>query len=208
MMPGAVFSSLSVDDASPKSVSFTSPVYETRTFGGEMSRWTRFRSGKRVRVREAAAQLLDDVDRDVDRERDLLLRAAVPHRAQIAALDEVHREEQLAADQAGVEHRDQVAVRQLDDDLRFVAESRDVLGVGEVRQHGLDDHQALEPAVAADREVERAHAALRQGPQQVILAEFPGVMLQVSLVERHARRSYHGGIDRHQFRKRLVDRWC
>ena len=148
---------------------------------------------ERVRVREAAAQLLDDVDGDVDRERDLLLCAAVPHRAQVAALDEVHREEQLAADQAGVEHRDQVAVRQLDDDLRFIAKSRDVLGVGEVRQDGLDDHQPLEPAVAGDRQIQRTHAALSQGPQQVILAEFPGVMLQVSLVERHARRTYHGG---------------
>ena len=155
-----------------------------------------------MRVREAAAQLLDDVDRDVDRERDLLLRAAVPDRAQVAALDEVHREEQLAADQAGVEHRDQVAVRQLHDNFRLVAESRDVLGVGEVRQHGLDDHQPLEPAVARHGEIERAHAALRQGRQQVILAEFPGVMLPVSLAARHALRSYHGA-GRHQFRKYL-----
>ena len=137
---------------------------------------------ERVRVREAAAQLLDDVDRDVDRERDLLLCAAVPHRAEVAALHEVHREEQLAADQAGVEHRDQVAVRQLHDNFRFIAESRDVLGVGEVRQDGLDDHQPLEPAIAGDREIERTHAALGEGRQQVILAEFPGIMLPVSLV--------------------------
>jgi hypothetical protein len=54
-------------------------------------------------------------------------------------------------------------------------------------EDGLDDHQALEPAIAADREIKRAHPALRQGSQQVILAEFPGVMLQVSLEERHAR---------------------
>ena len=38
MIPGAVFSSFSVDDASPKSVSFTSPVYDSSTLGGETSR--------------------------------------------------------------------------------------------------------------------------------------------------------------------------
>jgi hypothetical protein len=148
---------------------------------------------KRVRVRKPAAQLFDDINGHVDRERDLLLCAAVPHGAQVSALDKVHREEQLAADQPGVEHRDQVAVRELDHHLRFIAKPRDVLGVREVREHGLDDHQALEPPIATDREIKRAHPALRQGSQQVILAEFPGVMLQVSLEERHAGEGYHVG---------------
>ncbi len=148
---------------------------------------------KRMRVREAATQLLDDVDRDIDRERDLLLRTAVPHRAQVATFDEVHREEQLAANQTRVEDRDEIAVRQFHDNFRFVAESRDVLRIGEVREDGLDDHHPLEPAVTCHREIKRAHASLCQGRKQVVLAEFPGVMLPVSLAVGHATRSYHGG---------------
>ena len=46
-----------------------------------------------VRVVEAAHQLLDDVNGDRQRERDPLLRAAVPDRAQVLALDEVHAED-------------------------------------------------------------------------------------------------------------------
>ncbi len=133
--------------------------------------------GERVRIGQAAAQLLDDVDRDVDRERDLLLGAAVPHRAQIAALDEVHREEQLAVDLAGVEHGDQVPVRQLHHDLRLVAEAGDVLVVRQVRQHGLDDHQPLEAAIARQRQIKRTHAALSQRPEQVVLPELPRVFI-------------------------------
>jgi len=45
MMPGAVFSSFSVDEARPQSVSLTSPLYETRTFDGDTSRCIRWRSG-------------------------------------------------------------------------------------------------------------------------------------------------------------------
>src|SRR5678809_189340 len=36
MIPGAVFSSFSVDDASPKSVRRTSPLYDSSTLGGEV----------------------------------------------------------------------------------------------------------------------------------------------------------------------------
>jgi hypothetical protein len=141
-----------------------------------------------VGVGQAAAQLLDDVDRDVDRERDLLLRAAVPDRAQVAALDEVHRQEQLAVDLAGVEHRDQVAVGQLDDDLGLVAEPGHVLGVGQVRQDGLDDHHALEAAVAGDREVQRAHATLGQGSEKVVLPKPPRILVQVGPGRGHVAR--------------------
>src|SRR4051812_34353975 len=98
---------------------------------------------ERVGVRQTTAQLLGYINGHVDRKCDLLFCTAVPDRPKIAPFDEVHREEQLAADQPGVEHRDQVAVGQLDHDLRFIAKSRDVFSICEVRQHRLDDHQAL-----------------------------------------------------------------
>jgi len=46
MIPGAVFSSFSVEAASPKSVSLTSPLYDSNTLGGETSRWTSLMSPK------------------------------------------------------------------------------------------------------------------------------------------------------------------
>ena len=147
---------------------------------------------ERVRICQTSAQLFGDINGHVDRERDLFFGTPVPHRAQVPALHEVHGEEQLAPHQPGVEHGNQVPVRQLHDNFRFIAEPRDVLRIGKMRKDGLDDHQSFEPAVTGHREIERTHAALSQGPQQVILAEFPGVMLQVSLVERHAYKSYHG----------------
>ena len=176
-MPGAVFSILSVDEASPKSVSFTSPENENRTFGGDTSRCTSLSFDSECAWCRPRHSSRGDVDRDVDGKGDPLLGAAVPHRAQILAVDVVHREVQLdAAEPAGharVEHRHQVAVRQLDDDLGLVAEARDVLLVGEVRQHGLDDAQLLHAGFALAGEIERAHAALRQVGEEGVTPETP-----------------------------------
>ena len=118
---------------------------------------------------------------------------ALNERAPRARLVVLEKEAKLATHQTGIEHRDQVSVRQLDYNFRFVTESRDVLGVREVRQHRLDHHHPLESAVSGDGEVERSHASLGQRGQQVILAEFPGVMLPVSLATWHAQERYHGG---------------
>ena len=98
---------------------------------------------KRVRVGEPATELLDDVHRDVDRERDLFLRTPIPHGAKVAAFHEVHGEEQLAAHQTSVKHGNQIPVRQLHHNFRLIAESRDVLRISEMRKHGLDDHHPL-----------------------------------------------------------------
>ena len=54
--------------------------------------------GERMGIGQTAAQLFDDVDRDVDGKRDLLLRAPVPDCTEVAAFDEGHRQEQLALD--------------------------------------------------------------------------------------------------------------
>ena len=94
---------------------------------------------ERVRVVQPARELLRDVHGDVDGERDALLRAAVPRRAQILAVDVVHREVDLAADLSRVEDGHEVAVREAHDDLGLVAEPLQVLLVREVREHRLDD---------------------------------------------------------------------
>ena len=115
-----------------------------------------------VRVVQAARELLDDVRGDVDGERDALLRAAVPGRAQVLAFDVVHREVDLARDLARIEHGHQVAVRQPHDDLGLVAETLQVFLVGEVRQHRLDDAQ-LRAVLRARTARDRARPC-RRGP--------------------------------------------
>ncbi len=187
-MPGAVFSSLSVDAASPKSVSFTSPRVGDEHVGRRDVAVDQAQVAEAVRVAQAAAQLLDDVDGDVDREGHALLRAAVPHRAQVLALDEVHGQEQLAVDLAGVEHRDEVAVAELDHDLGLVAEARDVLGVGQVREHGLDDQQLLQAVIPGHGHVERTHATLRERREQMVLPELPRELLRRGVLARHSPR--------------------
>ena len=141
---------------------------------------------------ESASQLPGDVDRDVDGKGDLFLRAAVPHRAKILALHEVHRHVQLALHQTGVEDRDQVAVGQLNDDLGLVAKAGDVLFIGQVGQYSLDDREALEPAITRDRKIQRSHPPLGQGSQQVVLPELPREFVTRVLLLPHAQ----------------VDRWC
>ena len=65
---------------------------------------------ERVRVRETAAQLLDDENSDIDRERDLFFCTAVPDRAEVAALHEVHCKKQFAAYEARIENGNQIPV--------------------------------------------------------------------------------------------------
>ena len=129
--------------------------------------------GEGVRVMEPARQLSRHVDRHVDGEGDAFLGAGVPHRAQIFAVDQLHRHEQLLADEAGVEHGDDVAVREAHHHLRLVFEARRVLLVGELRQHRLDDAQLLHARVAAAAEIQRAHAALGHVAEQRVVAELP-----------------------------------
>ena len=70
--------------------------------------------------------------------------------------------------------------------------------VREVRQDGLDDHHALEPAVAGHRKIERSHAALGEGPKEVVLAELPRVLIRDRVLAPHGERrsaEYHAGSD-------------
>ena len=124
-----------------------------------------------VRVAQAAHQLLDDLHRHGQGKGHAPLRAAVPHRAQVLALDEVHAEVDLTLDLTGVEDPDQIAVRQAHDDLGLVLEALEIALLDQVRQRGLDHAQLLHPAVAVQRQVESAHTPARQGLDQDIPTE-------------------------------------
>ena len=134
-----------------------------------------------VRVVETARELLDDVGGDVDGERDPFLRAAVPGRAQVLALDEVHRQVDLAGDLTRIEHRNEISVRQAHDDLGLVAEALQVLLVGQVREHRLDDAELRAVLRTGEREIERPHAAPRERLEQHVRSETAGKIVHVSL---------------------------
>ena len=111
------------------------------------------------------------MNRDGQRERDAFLRAAIPHRAQILALDEFHAEEDLALDLARIENADQVAVRKTDNDLGLVLEPLQVALLDQVRQRGLDHAQLFHSALAMQRQIKRSHTPTRQGFDQDIPTE-------------------------------------
>src|SRR5204862_5919666 len=118
-----------------------------------------------------------------------LLRAAVPGRAQILALDEVHRQVDLAGDLARVENGHQISVRQPDDDLGLVAETLQVLLVGQVREHRLDDAELRALLRTGKREVERPHAAAGERLEQYVRSEPARELVPVSLpLRRRALR--------------------
>src|SRR6185503_82034 len=110
-----------------------------------------------------------------------LLRAAVPGGAQVLALDEIHRQVDLARHLSRIEHGHQVAVRQADDDLGLVAEALQVLLVGEVREHRLDDAKFRAVLRTGQREIQRAHAAASQRLEQHVGSEAARELVHVSL---------------------------
>jgi hypothetical protein len=126
---------------------------------------------KGVGVAQAAQELFGDVNRDGQRKGDALLRAAVPYRAQILALDEFHAEENLALDLARIENTDEIPVRQTHHDLGLVLEPLQVALFDQVRQRGLDHAQLFHPALAVQRKVQGSHAPARQGLDQDIPTE-------------------------------------
>ena len=178
---------LAVDDArarsSPASASTTPgrsrsasprPSSDSSTLGGETSRCTSFRSLERCARRRGRGQLLARCGRRRRPGRRCpSARSGSTPRAGPCPRRSPSRGTARRLTCAGVEHRHQVAVRQPHDHLGLVAEARHVLLVGQVRQHGLDDAQLLHPRLAVQARIERAHAALRQRRQQVILAKGP-----------------------------------
>ncbi len=141
-----------------------------------------------VGVEEAARHLARQVGGDVDGKGDPLLGAAVPGGAQIAPLDVVHRQVDLAARLSRVEHRDQVPVREAHDHLGLVAEALQVLLVRQVRQDRLDDAELGAVLRARQRQVERAHPAAGQRLEEDVLPEPAREFVHFTSARRRKRR--------------------
>ena len=171
MIPGAVCCSFSFDFARPKSVSLTSPEYDSSTLARRDVAVDQLQVTVAVRVRQAARQLLDDVRGDLDREGHALDRAPVPGGQQVLALDEVERQVELPVLAPGVEHADQVPVRQAHHDHRLLAKALHVVGRHQVGQHPLDHAQLLHPGTPRHGQAQLAHAPPRQRLQQDIGAK-------------------------------------
>ncbi len=119
------------------------------------------------------ADLADDVGGDRDRRRQIA-RHRLRHRgAQVAALDQLHREEQLAVGFAEVEHLHDVAVGELDGDPRLVDEAADEPALARaVRQDPLERLDLLEPGDPDGLHlVDLGHPSLRDLLEHVVLAE-------------------------------------
>jgi hypothetical protein len=99
-----------------------------------------------VRVVEALAALDEDVEDEGDVRAAAVLDLVLDQRLQVAAVDELHREEVRAVGGLGdVEHLHDVRVLEEQREPRLVEEHRDEPRVaGEVRQHALDRDDALE----------------------------------------------------------------
>src|SRR5262249_45322185 len=93
--------------------------------------------------------------------------------AQILALDQLHREVQLAVGLAEVEHLDDVAVVELDGDPRLVDEAADEATLPRLRRQDALERLDLLEAGDADglHLVDLGHAALRDALEHVVLAE-------------------------------------
>ena len=124
-----------------------------------------------VHVGQRARDLAADVQRDVQRDARPRADAAVPDLAQVLALDQIHRDEELAVDLAGVEGRHQVGVRQAKDDLRLVQEPLRLRAIAALGDDLLDDAELLEAGVAGRRQIDLTHPAPRHRLEQDVLAK-------------------------------------
>src|SRR4029079_15569436 len=116
-----------------------------------------------------------DVQRDVQRDARPRADAPVPDLAEVLALDEVHRDEELAVDLARVEGRHQVRVRQPEHDLRLVEEALRLRAVAALGDDLLDDAELVEARVAGGGQIDLAHPAPRHRLEQDVLAESPRI---------------------------------
>jgi hypothetical protein len=126
-----------------------------------------------VRVVEPGGDLGDHVARDRHRHAHAPVLRAGHRAAQVGALDQLHREVELAVGLSEVEDLDDVAVVQLDGDPRLVDEAADepalVRLVGEDPLERLD---LLEPGDADRLDlVDLGHPTLRDPLEDVVLAD-------------------------------------
>ncbi len=130
-----------------------------------------------VRVVERRGHLGGDVDRQRNRQRNAQLAGRLLNRAQVAAVDVLHRDEVAAGlDLPEVVDVDDVRVVQLGRELGLVGEHRDELFVvGQVRKDLLDRDDLLESFHARSLGlVELGHAAAGDPFQDLVLAEAVG----------------------------------
>ena len=125
-----------------------------------------------VRIGEPVREFATDEQREVDREALLALAEQAERATQVAAFDELEREEVLVADATDLEDLRDVDVLELDRDLSLVDEARDELCIGrEVREHLLDHTELLEAGEAMLREENLSHTAPRETLDQEVPTE-------------------------------------
>jgi len=140
-----------------------------------------------VRVREAREHLDDDGHLALERERRRLAHRLL----EILTLQQLHRDEGRAVRVvAEVEDGHHVRVRHLRDGLRLALEALLQLGVvGDLRDHDLEGHVAVEHGVAG--QVDLAHGALAEGADDVVLAD-PARKLLLDRLPRASGLSHAG----------------
>ena len=126
----------------------------------------------RVHVRQRARDLAHHVQRDLERDACASAHTAIPDLAQVLPFDQLHRDEELAVDVAGVEGDHQVAVRELEHDLGLVEKPVRLALVGLLRQDLLDDAELFEAVdLAADRDIDLSHAPARKRFEEDVFPE-------------------------------------
>ena len=134
--------------------------------------------GVRVDVGQRAGDLARHVQRDVERDARAGADAAVPDLAQVLPLDQLHRDEELAVDLAGVEGGDQVGVREAQHHLGLVEKAIGLGAIVLLGEHLLDDAELLKARPAGGREKDRTHPAARHRLEQHVLSEFERVIFR------------------------------
>ena len=125
-----------------------------------------------VHVGQRPGHLAHHVQGHVQRDALAGAHAAVPHLAQVLALDQLHGDVELAVHLAGVEGVDQGRVAEPQHHLGLVQEAVGLGPIGLLGDHLLDHAQLLEAAhLAAGRQVNLPHTPFRQRLEEHVLAE-------------------------------------
>src|SRR5262249_38539858 len=148
--PGSVSSTWLAALARPKSTSFTSPIFEMRMLGGEMSRWTMpsepgLGIDHVMRVGQAFADLHHEVDGLGGAHTPALPFERLQDRLQVRAVDKLHDDEVSPVGDADVEDLDDVGMLQVKREPGLVEEHGEELFVlREVGQDAFDGDVFLE----------------------------------------------------------------
>jgi len=130
-------------------------------------------AGLFVRALERGGGALDDRERDGERDPLVALARRHADRADVLAVDVLHREEQGAVDLADIVDVADVRVPQRGGEPGFIEEHLHELGIrGEVRQDPLQHDHLLEAGLTADaREVDLRHPAGRDLAEDLVFSQ-------------------------------------